>query len=463
MRKTQLLLALAAIGFTGSAFATNGYFSHGNGMKAKGMGGAATAMAVDTFGGANNPASMVWVGNRIDIGADLFSPKREASRQVTPAGPGGAWPAGTYDGTSESGRDYFLIPEFGYNRMIKSDLSLGVTVYGNGGMNTTYRSPSTSAGAFAPSCAGAQSNLLFGCGKLGVDLMQLIIAPTAAYKVNEKHSIGVSPLLGYQRFKVDGLQAFNDTLDMDGPGPAPAGTFTSSQGNVTNRDYDSATGFGVRVGWMGRLSDTVTLGAAYSSKVNMTKFDKYKGLFAEQGDFDIPENYNIGIAVKAAPKLTIAFDIQRINYGDVKSLANGVTNSLASMAVGAFPAAPNRLGDDNGSGFGWENQTNYKLGVEYEYSKDLTLRAGWNYGKAPIKGDIDDTSFNILAPATVEQHLTLGLTYTTATGGELTVSYMHAFENSITGPSATSLLGVGGTETLKMHQNSLGVAYSWKL
>jgi long-chain fatty acid transport protein len=449
LKRSALTLALAGLTLPITALATNGYFSQGYGMKAKGMGGAATAMAEDTFGGANNPASMVWVGNRIDLGVDLFSPRRESSRQgsstpIPPFPPG--TPAGLYDGSSESSKNYFPIPEFGYNRMIKPDLSLGVSVYGNGGMNSTYKSSTLTGPAFAPSCAGAQSNLLFGCGKLGVDLMQLIIAPTAAYKVNEHHSIGVSPLIGYQRFKVDGLQAFDEM------------GFTSSPSNVTNKGYDNATGFGVRIGWMGKLSDTVTMGAAYSSKVNMTKFDKYKGLFAEQGDFDIPENYNIGIAVKATPNMTVAFDIQRINYGNVKSIANPVRASLLSPGP-----AGDGLGNNTGSGFGWEDQTVFKLGLEYGYSKDLTLRAGWNHGKSPIAGNIDDTSFNILAPATVEDHLTLGLTYTTASGGEWTVAYMHAFENSITGTSATSLLGVGGTETLKMYQNSLGVAYSWKM
>ena len=57
-------IALAAI----PAAATNGYFAHGYGIKAKGMGGVATALAQDSFGGANNPASMVWVGTRLDLG-----------------------------------------------------------------------------------------------------------------------------------------------------------------------------------------------------------------------------------------------------------------------------------------------------------------------------------------------------------------------------------------------------------
>lgn len=438
------VLAVAGLAMPGMASATNGYFAHGYGMTAKGMGGAATAMAKDSFGGANNPASMVWVGDRMDIGVDLFMPSRSASRQGSN---GVNSPAGQYDGKVDSDSNYFLVPEFGYNMMLGDKMSLGVTVYGNGGMNTDYNGTlagGAGAPAFAPSCAGAPSNLLFGCGKLGVDLMQLVIAPTFAYKVNANNSIGISPLLGYQRFKVDGLQAFAEM------------GFSSSPGNVTNKGYDNSTGWGVRIGWMGKVSDTVTLGAAYSSRMRMSPFDKYKGLFAEGGDFDIPENYNIGIAVKATPSTTLAFDIQQINYADVKSIANGVSNSLV-----APPA--NGLGSVGGSGFGWRDQTVFKLGVEHEYHKNLTLRAGYNYGKSPVRnGTIDDVTFNILAPAVVEKHLTMGATWTLASKDEVTVSYMHAFSNSVTGPSVTSLLGVGGTETLTMSQDSLGVAYSKK-
>lgn len=436
MRKLAVCAAVAAALVPGVAAATNGYFSIGYGMKAKGMAGAATATTSDAFGGAVNPAKMVFVGDRVDLGVDLFSPRRSVSRQ------GETGFGGLYNGSDDSDSNYFLIPELGYNRMINPNLSLGVTVYGNGGMNTDFNS--TLAGpSFAPSCAGAPANMLLGCGKLGVDMMQLIVAPTAAYKINERNSLGISPLLGYQRFKVDGLQAFT--------------AISSAPTAVTNVGYDTSTGWGVRVGWMGKVSDTVTLGAAYSSKVRMSKFDKYKGLFAEQGDFDIPENYNAGIAVKVTPKATVAFDIQQINYAGVKSVANGVMNSLL-----APPANP--LGSDNGSGFKWRDQTVYKLGLEYEYSKDLTLRAGYNYGKSPVRGDQDSVSFNIIAPGVVEKHLTLGGTWTLANKAELTVSYMHAFKKSVTGPSATSLLGIGNSsETLKMYQNSIGVAYGWKM
>ena len=72
-----------------------------------------------------------------------------------------------------------------------------------------------------------------------------------------------------------------------------------------------------------------------------------------------------------------------------------------------------------------------------------------------------EVTINILAPAVVEDHVTLGFTYTLASGNEVTISYMHAFENSVSGvrPNAFG----GGTDTIKMYQNSLGIQYSWKM
>src|ERR1039457_2593782 len=116
MKRTVLTSALFAVfAIPTVALATDGYFSHGYGMKAKGMGGAATAMADDSFGGANNPASMVWAGDRLDVGVDLFSPKRDISRSGSAAG---------IDGAVSSGSNLFLVPEFGYNRMIGGDMSI---------------------------------------------------------------------------------------------------------------------------------------------------------------------------------------------------------------------------------------------------------------------------------------------------------------------------------------------------
>jgi long-chain fatty acid transport protein len=426
LRLTTLAALLAAAGL---AQATNGYFAHGYGIKAKGMGGAATATADDSLGGATNPAKMVWVGSRIDLGADIFSPRRDAERS-------GALAAPTLNGKIESGKDYFLIPEFGYNQMSGRDLSLGITVYGNGGMNTTYPQ-----GNF--NCGAGPANILCGGGALGVDLIQLVIAPTVAYKLAEQHSVGASLLLGYQRFKATGLQAFDNA-----PGFPP---FTGAPGSVTNRGSDSASGVGLRVGYMGRLSDAVTIGAAYSSKIDMGKFGKYKGLFAGAGDFDVPSNYNIGVAFTPAPGWTVALDFQRINYSDVAAVSNP-----------SLPVAP--LGAANGPGFGWRDIDVFKLGVSWALSPALTLRAGYNKGDNPIRPA--DVTFNILAPGVMEDHYTAGFTWALDKTSELSGALMIAPRQTVSGASLFDGVfrqtGAGGTEKIGMRQYSVGVAWARK-
>ena len=432
LNKIAALIAIAAA--SGSAFATDGYFAHGYGMKAKGMGGAATATASDAMGGANNPASMVWAGDRLDIGLDLFAPKRDISRTGATA-PG-------LNGSANSGSNLFYVPELGYNKMLGWDMSLGVTVYGNGGMNTDFPGDQNAGPATCAAFGNAGSaNLLCGNGRLGMDLTQLIIAPTFAMKVNKSNSFGVSLLLAHQQFKVNGLQAF-------------AG-FSATPTNLSNLGRDKSNGYGFRFGWMGQMNDQITLGAAYSSKINMSKFDLYKGLFAGEGDFDIPENWNIGIAFKPNDQWKLAADYQQINYAGVSSVGNPSTNGGAAIA--------GTLGCSSCRGFGWSNVDVIKLGVEYQANKDWTVRVGYNHSKNPIQAR--DVTFNMLAPGVVQDHYTMGFTYNVSKDSELTMAYMHAAKNSVSGASLFDTwvgAGGGGTEKIQMYQDSLGVAYSLK-
>jgi long-subunit fatty acid transport protein len=62
--------------------------------------------------------------------------------------------------------------------------------------------------------------------------------------------------------------------------------------------YDTSFGGGVRLGWTWQASQNLKVGATYQSRLWMTKFDKYAGLFAERGGFDIPSNYALGFAYK---------------------------------------------------------------------------------------------------------------------------------------------------------------------
>lgn len=120
------------------------------------------------------------------------------------------------------------------------------------------------------------------------------------------------------------------------------------------------------------------------------------------------------------------------------------------------------LGGSNGAGFGWHDTNVWKFGLEYQYNKELTLRGGFSHSDNPIKGQ--DITLNILAPGVIKNHASVGFTYMTKSGGELTVAYTHAFSNSVTAPSFFNNFGFpAGSETIKMYQNSFGIAYGWKM
>ncbi|MBV2235905.1 MAG: outer membrane protein transport protein [Sterolibacterium sp.] len=397
------------------AFATNGYFQHGYGVKSQGMAGVGIALPQDALAAANNPAGQAFLGNRTDLGLTWFSPRRGA--EIV----GNGAISGNYDG---SGKKNFFMPEFGYVTQLSPELAAGVAVYGNGGMNTDY--------AVNP-FAGFGST-----GPLYMNLEQLFISPALSWKLNPQHAFGAALNLGYQRFSMKGAQAFA------GMSQDPA--------NLTNRGTDSSTGYGVRLGWTGQVLPTLTLGATWASKVRMGRFDKYQGLFAESGDFDVPANYGVGAAWQASKNLTLALDVQRIEYSDIKAVGNPINNLFAG----------NPLGSGNGGGFGWRDVTATKLGMSYVYSRDLTLRAGYSRNTQPIPAD--QTFFNIIAPGVIKQHLSVGGTWKLG-NSELSVAYTRAFKNTVFGANSIPPgppPGMGGGEAhLHLAEDILGVSWGW--
>lgn len=384
-------------------------------------------MPQDTFAAGHNPAGMALVGDRMDVGLTWFRPSREAEIQGSPFG--GIWD-GDFDG---DGTENFFMPEFGYNRMVREDLSLGVAVYGNGGMNTDYDDGirAFNGAAKFPS-------------DTGIDMGQIYVVPTVALRFNERHSIGVGLNLVGQYMRIKGIQNFDTAA------------FSSAPGKVTNNGYDYSFGVGVRIGWVGEINDRLTLGATYASKTSMSDLDDYEGILADGGNFDIPENYGLGLAFKASEKLTLAVDVVEIKYSDIDSINNDGPTTNPNWRP---------MGTRQGAGFGWDDQTVYKLGIAWQATPEWTLRAGYNHGESVIREN--QTLLNILAPATVEDHLTLGATWALDKNHELTFHYMHAFEEEIKGqgsmqPAAPLPEGVSlGEADIKMSQNAFGVGYSW--
>lgn len=426
MNKSNLIkiAVLAGLGILPlTAHATNGMNPEGTGTKNRGMGGAGVAMAEETAAIVINPAAVVAVGHRMDVALGVFSPKPRGYTLTGNTNAGGA-PGATLDANQESDSNYFAIPYFGMASPIDANSAWAFTISANGGMNTDY------AKNFA---AG-----LGYTGSTGINLAQLFVSGTYGRKVSPGVTLGISAIYAYQQFEAKGLKAFGDF----GLSADPAA--------LTDNGTDNSSGFGVKIGIQAKLSNSVTFGAAYEPKVSMSKFDKYRGLFADQGKLDIAATATAGIAWKASPQLTVAFDYLNIDYKGVTAIGN------SSSTIGA-----KLLGSSDGPGFGWDSINVFKLGFQYAYSSKLTLRAGWNHGDNPIKSS--EVSVNFLAPGVVKDHLTLGGTYNLDKSSELSFNYVHSFNNSVSGAFAPNLPAFGGgTMNLEMSQNYLEVGYGKK-
>ena len=174
----------------------------------------------------------------------------------------------------------------------------------------------------------------------------------------------------------------------------------------------------------------------------MGKIDKYKGLFPNQGELDMPATLTIGMAWQATPKTQIAMDATHIYYAGIAATGNSSQVALP-------------LGSDDAAGFGWSNQSVYKIGVKQQINPNLALMAGYNHGKSPVSAG--HTNFNVLAPAVVEDHATLGFEYKLNDKSSLIGSYVHTFDNTVKADITQQQ-----AFDLNMGQDAIGIGYSKK-
>ncbi|WP_295392574.1 outer membrane protein transport protein [uncultured Thiodictyon sp.] len=472
-----------ALAVTG-AQATNGYMSHAYSPAAKAMAGAGEAtLALDSLSIVGNPATLAKLGRRLDLGLAWFSPSRKYQGVAPNAATGAYAPIGSGSGTGSvtSQNDNFLIPSFGYVHPLDAKSAVGLALFGNGGMNTDYRSGDTlfNLGTYGGNngCAnpphnpgvpcGAQvaGTSLLGGGNTGVNLSQLGIALGYGRRVMDNLSLGASLLIGYQTIEVRGAGAFQGfTQAFTQSMIANGGRSAASPANLTNRGVDSAWGAGLQLGALWDITPQWTLGLSLRSKTYMSKFKKYSDLLAEGGDLDVPASGVIGLAFKPNNRLTLALDVQQIWYSDVPAIGNrnqlaqrcDVNAAFGPTASGSTYNPSYCLGGSNGAGFGWRDMTILKLGVQYAVTDTLTLRAGYSHGNQIVRSQ--EIAFNTLTPAVIQDHWTLGATYRLRKQYELTFWGMYAPERSVSGPGAFT-----GTQSasISMSQFELGLSFGW--
>jgi long-chain fatty acid transport protein len=399
MATTIVVAALGLAALENDAQATDGYLQAGYGAVQKSLAGAGVADSEDATAIAINPAGLVDVGQQLNGSLTLFTPFREYTGIET----GFIAP-----GTASSNHNLFPVPTFAYSQPLDGESSVGLAVYGNGGLDTSYNIFNPNTGTYG----------VFGTGLTGVDLIQTFISAAYAHRFGSV-SVGVAPFVVVQRFTAWGLSALEG--------------LSSDPTNVTNQGYNWGVGIGVRAGAQWNVVPGWRLAVAGATPAATTDFQSYRGLFANQGSFEAPANITAGVAWDALPALTLLFDYKHIFYSDIASVGNS-------------SVIPMPLGSSGGPGFGWHDIDVFTIGGEWRAVPSLTLRAGYSYNTSPIHSS--DIVFNILAPGIVKDHIAAGFSYNMADHTSFDFAAIYAPRNQLSGhvPAAFG----GGTVNLSL-------------
>jgi len=300
----------------------------------------------------------------------------------------------------ESDSDLYMIPSGALAFNVNDRLYLGMGMAGLSGMGVDF--PDTAA------TAGNQAI---------VTTKQFYkIAPGFGYKVNDQLSVGAALNIDYQ------------SLALSNP------TYTLPQNQVY--------GFGLSAGLIYKPSDKLRFGAAWVSEQHMSAFHWNTTTGAIEMTMNGPRQIALGVAFNPMPGMLVEADIKRIAFSDV--LGNVAVSRPAGYA-GTVPASMN---------FGWEDQTVFSLGIQKELDPKTTVRMGLNYGKSPIGPE--DVNSNIGSLAVTEKHLSIGVTRKISDKVLGSLSYMRAFENSVTS-------NVAPFNTIELEQNIVNLQISYKL
>lgn len=429
--RLRLGCALSVVAFSvaggGQALASAGLTLTSVGAKEKGMGGAGIALARDAVAPINNPAATVFISDQFSIGSTILTSNAEF--WVDGAGTG---PFPLAEGEHDAKERFFAVPYASVAKRLDERWSAAFSAYGLFGLGVTY--PDHARPGCPPGLPGTGP---LCAGETQIDTSALFISPTIAYRVMPQFSVGVSPALVFSRIEVAGLAA----LEAFGA--------SSDPGHVSNKGPDEAFGYAVKFG-AHYEGERLSLGLAYQTEAKMGRYSRYRGLFAEGGNVDLPAVFTAGFGLKLGGDVTLAGDITRVFYADVPSLANRFINPLV-------PGNP-KLGEGDATGFGWKDQWVYHLGAEQRLDAAWTVRAGYAYADDMYRGD--QALLNALAPAVMKHTITGGFTLTLGDGVSVDAALSWAPADEYRGSNALSP-DQGVTAKHEITELGLALNYAW--
>lgn len=408
------LLSLAAIFAEDVVHAQEGLLLSGVGPINRSMGGAATAAPIDASGALHwNPGAILGLPqSELSFGVELLYPQMELGSSIAPGALGGGFPPVGLAGETDSNSGLFAIPTISFvHRPQGEDWAVGLGIFGIGGFGTNYAGSTSNPVLTAPLPNGV------GLGPLYSKLQLVQIAPTFAYQLTEHLSFGVAPTVTLADLTLNPqFLASPDDANGNFFATYPAGT----NGRTT-------WGLGVQAGLYLTTDTSWNFGMSIKSPQWMQTFhwssaDELGNPRDIRAHFDLPLIASIGTSYTGFERLLLAADVRYFGYGFTQGF-----NETGFDATGAL------------TGLGWNSIFSVALGSQYQATDDLSVRLGYVWNENPIPDD--NAFFNVISPNILMHTISCGMSYRFAPNVDLSLAYLHAFENSISG--AFNLPGIG--------------------
>ncbi len=412
--------------------ATDGHFLHGAGPVNEAMGGAGTGICLDATGSiAWNPACTArFYGRRFEFHGTLFVPWRSLSSTVDANAFGPGMPGATLSGTTVSKRDMSVMPGFAFiYHPAGSANAYHIGMLAVSGFGVDYAENTD----FSNPILTPQAPNGFGFGRIRSNYMLVTVPIGMARQVTERLSVGFSAVPSLSMLQV-----------IPAPFSAPVSAGSSMPYYLSAGNNAPAPGAGFNAG-VQYAFEKASVGISYRSPIWFRNFSwnrKDLGGNSHGLNFqmNLPQVVSIGTGISPTKSTRIGVDLRWINYA----------NTAGFDEVGYND-------DDAVSGFGWNNIWAIGGGIQQKVSKSLKLMAGYNFSGNPIPDKY--TFFNTPAPAIVQHHLSGGATWSMGKV-DLTATYYHALQNSISGPWISGQGAIPGTSvTSKMSENSVTIGF----
>lgn len=306
-----------------------------------GMGHTGVGLRLGAASGFFNPGALAFSGTEIIIGLNLVA-ANIGYREIEP----GVYMASNNNGLGTPFHGYFALKP-----SETSNLVIGLAAYTPFGSSVSY-----------------EDDWKLQAALRSISLRSIFYQGTLAYKINEKLGIGVGFVYGTGDFSLRRALPLQDQQ----------GTYGEA------RLSGAGMGFGFNAGVFYEVNEYISLGASYRSGVDIT----LEGGDAEfmvtpalsnafpttrfNSGLNLPSVFNAGLSFKASDKLTIATEVNFVNWSSYSALEFDFEQNTEQL-------------QDVNSPRNYKNVTIYRIGGEYELSDKIILRAGFYYDFTPVQ------------------------------------------------------------------------------